>query len=557
MSRRAAVAVVCGLVAATSSTPTAAGARQERRQASEVESALRAGRPQILPDNTTIYGGDLDLRGAGVRSAFVCKRCTILGGLRASHARFERGIDFSGSTVRGEVDLDGAVFSAAALFGAPSHQDGGTYSAVGFCTRSGDRPGALFGNDVELAFATFEDIADFEGVTFCGDADLTSARFRAMARFANAEFHSTARFAAAAFERGVSFSNAAFDRDIDFTAATFGGVADFRQSLLGSPTRLNSDCGLCFQDAVFRERGDFSNAQFNHPAIFRDARFGADAVFRDTVFDAEPGEVGKQNPIVTFDHSTVGGRLELDGAKLKSSAELRSLSAATLSLPKFDPRFTLAAEGVSIGRLFADIDSIDHVREERDRMRLLRLLESSAKERGDLRLANDAHFHLQELAAEDDGLPRRIADWALYKNVAGYLVRPLRPLEWLVGIVLFATLLRAYRLIGRRSRSARSGRSSSHSFTVSTLAVPAHSGRTLVRRQTVPVVAPTTSGATGAGHGFGRTLITAFALTVAGRPEPSPLRRAELVIYVLLITCVLIAVANTNPTLRDMIDTIR
>jgi hypothetical protein len=190
-------------------------------------------------------------------------------------------------------------------------------------------------------------------------------------------------------------------------------------------------------------------------------------------------------------------------------------------------------------------------------MRLLRVLESSAKERGDLRLANDAHFHLQELAARDDGMPRKMADWVLYRNVAGYLVRPLRPLEWLIGIVFFATLLRAYRLSRQSSRSARSGRSGSPSFTVSTLGMSAHSGWTPVRRQTVPVVAPTTSRASRSSQGFGRTLITAFALTVAGRPETSPLRRVELVIYALLVTCVLIAIANTNPTLREMIDTIR
>jgi hypothetical protein len=77
------------------------------------------------------------------------------------------------------------------------------------------------------------------------------------------------------------------------------------------------------------------------------------------------------------------------------------------------------------------------------------------------------------------------------------------------------------------------------------------------RKETAPVIARTAAPTTQPAQGFGHTLITALALTVAGRPEPSPLRRAELVIYALLIACILIAVANTNPTLRDMIDTIR
>ena len=48
--------------------------------------------------------------------------------------------------------------------------------------------------------------------------------------------------------------------------------------------------------------------------------------------------------------------------------------------------------------------------------------------------------------------------------------------------------------------------------------------------------------------------VRALGLTITGREEPSPLRRAEVFVYVFLIACFLLALANTNPTLRSMFD---
>ena len=65
-------------------------------------------------------------------------------------------------------------------------------------------------------------------------------------------------------------------------------------------------------------------------------------------------------------------------------------------------------------------------------------LESSAKARGDLDLANDAQYRLQELSAADDMLPQRVADLSLYQYGAGYLRTEIL-LFWLIVIVLAAT----------------------------------------------------------------------------------------------------------------------
>jgi uncharacterized protein YjbI with pentapeptide repeats len=569
MSRLVAVAAVCGLVGAITSLPTAAAATMPRL-AEGIRIELLAGRSVLLPDRTKIVH-DLVLSGQTVRGSLVCKRCTFSGAIRAPHARFEREIDLSGSTVHGVVDLESATFLGPVRFGRFSRaRERDSRLGLG-CDRS-ERAGALFMKRVDLAFSTFNDDADFEEATFCEQASFASARFRAAVRFGHADFRSTSLFPAADFDHEAFFASAEFGGDLtDFGAATFGGVADFRQAVLGGPIPPRRDFPITFADAVFRERADFSQVKFLQRASFQDSRM-ADGVFRAATF--KPSEnVPNGMILVSFDHATVGGRLDLDEATLLSAAELRSLSTAKLSLreTRFGDSFTLHAHAVSVGELVASLDSLDHVDNDRDRIALLRLLESSAKARSDLRLANDAHFRLQALEARDDWLPRRVADYTLYRHVAGYLVRPSYPLLWLILIVFFATMVRTGRLL----LNARRGRASEPDAEVETPGEPSaareeQTGASAAREeqtrpaaareeQTGPSAKPSSPHPvkSSPGEGVGQSVLTAFWLTVTGRPEPSPLRRAELMVYVLLVACILVALANTNPTLRDMIDTVR
>jgi uncharacterized protein YjbI with pentapeptide repeats len=567
MSRLVAVAVVCGLVAAISSSPTAAATTP--RLAEEIRADLLAGRSVLLPNKTAIVH-DLVLPGRTVRSSLVCKVCTFSGAIRAPHARFEREIDLSGSKVRGVIDLESATFLGPVRFGRFSRaRERG--SPLGLeCERS-ERAGVLFMNRVNLAFSTFEDDADFEQATFCERASFASARFRGAARFGHADFRSTSLFSVADFDHEAFFASANFGGELaDFGAATFGGVADFRQAVLGGPIALRREFSITFADAVFRERADFSRVNFLQRTSFRDSRM-ADGVFRAATF--RPSENVEEGMIlVSFDHATVGRRLDLDEATLMGAAELGWLSAATLSLheTRFRDPFALNAHAVSVGELVASLDALNHVEIEQDRIALLRLLESSAKARGELRLANDAHFRLQALEARNDWLPRRVVDYALYQHVAGYLVRPGYPLFWLIVVVFLATMMRTSRLMlkGRRRRTSEpdaevgtpgmpaaneAQKNPSDAHEVQTRASPVREEQTARSDHSLrpdPVDSSPRDG-------LGQSVLTAFWLTVAGRPEPSSLRRAELMVYVLLIACILVALANTNPTLREMIDTVR
>ena len=149
-------------------------------------------------------------------------------------------------------------------------------------------------------------------------------------------------------------------------------------------------------------------------------------------------------------------------------------------------------------------------------------------------------------------------------------MRPGYPLFWLIVIVFVATVVRTARFMAKAGR----GRTSEPEDEVGTPDVPPareeQKGSSDVREerprpspvreeQTRPSADPWRRDPVESSprEGLGQSTLTAFWLTVAGRPEPSSLRRAEVMVYLLLIACILVALANTNPTLRDMIDTVQ
>jgi len=82
-----------------------------------------------------------------------------------------------------------------------------------------------------------------------------------------------------------------------------------------------------------------------------------------------------------------------------------------------------------------------------DRPAVLKLIESTAKADGDLGTENDARYEIQVLASNKYSLALRVLDWVFYRQIAGYLVRPLHPLiAWLT----FVALLAGYRLTRRK-----------------------------------------------------------------------------------------------------------
>jgi Pentapeptide repeats (9 copies) len=445
-----------------------------------------------------------------VRDVFACTGCTFKGRLDARHVVFERGVDVTGSTFDRGLGLKGARFQEPALFGSTTVRADG-----------------------DLTFATFNDVAVFDHAKFHANVDFASARFRAMARFGHAGVSGDGTFRTASFAEDSVFADTNFSGDSDFAEATFAGPADFRHAEFGRK--------VMFEGATFRARADFTDVGIQGTAKFDDARFGGDALFVQALLGQPKGPVPRADleadelHLLAFSGASVGGTLNLNDAELFGEVQLGSVSARAISIerPGFDSASVLSMDGVATRSLSIRPAYLrDYLgAEPEQRLDILRVLEATAKADGDLGRANEARFRIQLLESKDDPLLQRIADAALYRTVAGYFVQPLRPLAWLLVVIVGAALLRsahqATRPVGKNQQPKKRGRPD-----------PSVSEYRLGR--------------------FGRAareFPIALVYTITpGRNDTPPVRRFELTVYAALLGCFVVALANTNPTLREMVE---
>jgi hypothetical protein len=165
---------------------------------------------------------------------------------------------------------------------------------------------------------------------------------------------------------------------------------------------------------------------------------------------------------------------------------------------------------------------------------VLGLIESSAKARGDLGVANDAHYERKVLESQQDNWLEHGLDFVFFRTIAGYLVRPLQPLAALLILAAITTGIH----VGRRGWP----------HPAPTRAGARHRIRQQIRRAR-RILSPL-------GDAYFQTLI----LVVPGRSSSAderPARWIEALMYRLLFVCVLLGFANSNPTLRQMLDAIR
>ena len=439
--------------------------------------------------------------------------------MTASDVTFTRTVDLSGSTFTGDVDFRGASFEAPALFRAAPTE-----------TATGERAtrAARFRGTADFSLAFFDQYASFAGAVFEREAAFRDTRF------------SDATFAAA------SFANAAFDR------ASFRGAALFNKAEFLRPA--------VFSESDFRARADFSLATFVAGADFARAQFGSTASFLAARFTSSPASrraATFQNAAASADLNFTFGRFER-GADAPTDTVVAVFSDLVVgrSLVLRDVTF---AEGqrvsmaqLQVSDLVLDVAAAPQISGEDNRKSVLGEIEQSAKARGDLAVANDAHYALRQLQSEEYGPLRRAFDVVVYRGAAGYFVNPTHPLVLLLVLGLVAALVRA----GRRAEQvepAGANPGSRWGDWLGRIRLPrlvaragAAAGR-LFRAMWLPLRA------------FLVGLLDTFALLVPGRKTdgtPPFHIRLEAVTYRLLFVFALLGLANSNPALREMVDTL-
>lgn len=451
--------------------------------------------------NHAVIQGQVDLNDVTVTLPFECTNCRFEGPITARNAIFKRRVDLAGSTFTKPVQMVGATFEGPVSFGS-------TIAA------------SRFEDEAKFAMATFDDTADFENVTFA-DTTFDLARFKGDAIFAvggdfDAEFRGTTSFVRTSFAATADFRDRVFNQAPDFTEATFLGRSDFSGS-----------------------------TDFKKGATFEGTAFGPDTSFLGATLEHE----------VTFDNVTSTGTLDLSSSCIMGTLDVSNavLGGFSLADAVYDSgKVTL--EDVTAPSFSFDISSLKYLQAgdasstEADRKTALALLEASAKAKNDLGLANDAHYRLQSLKSNDYWQPFHLLDLFFYNWIAGYLVRPDHPLFTLLALAILVALVRAFMLVpeprtaGDPSRIRPGWTNRGHAIGAKMAVVTGRTGRWVH-----------TSVRPGFAH-FGHELLDTLKLIWPGSGATAKGRRAEAFAYRILFVCMLIGFANSNPTLRQMLD---
>ena len=536
---------------------------------------VRAGSP-VDRRGVTIVGG-LDLRSVGtLTSSFRCTGCTFDGRLVATDVVFQRLVDLSGATLHGNVDLRGAIFEDAVLLKRATIGTTGSPATV------------------DARLARFSGPVSFDQASFSGDAIFTGSRFLATASFAGTGFEKKAQFDLATFGEGAFFAGGMMTDDAPppgpcaETTGAFRGIASFRRTRFAGGADFGS---RCFGGPVHA-----ASASFGGPADFTLANFARDANFTEASFlDRVSFRLARFGRQALFLDATSGGDIVFDAAEFHAGAMFfRLTTTGRLSLIGVDVGEDqwIDLTGMSAGSLFMRVELADHILGSDERQRMLRILERSAQSDGDISMANDARFKLLDLQHEErHGIPRYYD--SAYRTVGGYLVRPWYPLRAFLALLLFSTLARSLAALWawwsprRKSRAVVEERDEGQLVKVSARReeVSDEEARgAVMAAEHVDQSAVSTSPITrahGRFTGLQRIITTIFrkagdslgiALSIKD-PKKRPtevedtdriwphfytgIRWTEYIAYKLLTALFLLALANSNGTARQVIDSIR
>ncbi len=487
----------CGLACAISliCAPSAQALPGGIRDGSWLSAQLQAGHRVVIRRVTFI--GAVNLNNVPeVRGTFECHSCVFKGPVTAHDVVFDRLVDLAGSRFNDAVDFTGARFDGPALFRAAL--DEGLNS--GACRFRKDATFALaaFCGDADFRDARFSD-ATFSHSSF-GIARFERAAFRGSALFNDVTFASHASFEEADFRVRADFARSQFDNGADFAAARFGGGA----SLLATTFSVEAAKDQKAENRRRKRRGQPEDPIVDQAALFQDAVSGGDLNLTFATFERQ---------IANFSDFLCGGTLNLDRAAFEFGA--------SLTLDRLQAR-----------DLVLDVDAVDEIGDQAERLVVLRQIEDSAKARGEVGIANDAHYRSRELLSEGYSSFRRLLDLVFYRGIAGYLVRPFRPLLVLLALAAVFAALRMRKL-------RRPGRASS--------AAPRGVTRRLLSEGTRRCAT------------FAGCLLDSLARAGPrwkAKRNPALYERLEVGVYRILLVCAIIGLANSNPTLRDMLDSL-
>ncbi len=427
-----------------------------------------------------------------------CQNCRFTGSFVATDLIVERIVDFSGSVFEGPVDVSAALFRDRAGFERVTFEGPVTFSSTKFAGE-----------------ASFAD-ANFEPLDFEAPADFGRAQFASRALFSSTAFNRDAGFQAAQFEAGADFSGARFAQESNFQASVFGKRVSFARALFNEVAN--------FRGATLVGGGNLGVNRFNKGVGFEEVSAGGSTEFLGAVLLGEGG----------FNNFTSTGRLALEGIRLLGDAKLY-------------------LDHVAAKQLTMDVDQIGRVPGPRVQRDVLKQVEAGARESGDLALANRARFQFLDLEGQEKTGWRRVVDRVFFRDVAGYLVKPVRPLISLAILILICGLIRSQASLRQEFVSWRETRS--ERVRVSGLMARMRVSLKMVGNAVERLFT-----------GIGKAANVAFRRKPSHIPPADPdqpraygtalILGTEFFVYKLMIALFLLALGNSNATVRQLLDAV-
>jgi hypothetical protein len=307
-------------------------------------------------------------------------------------------------TIRGPFVLtnsiiEGALIAPVTIFKGMVDFTNSTFSGGTNQPSFVDLRESIFEGDVVWSRAEF-------GVTSENQSsvDLRGAEFRGITDIRSSEFNVPAQFQNATFEGRTSFQQTQFHKSSDFTGVTFEDSISFNYSRFEELTN--------FERANVAKDADFTGASFNAGVIFR-------------MLSVTGG--------LSIRRAYLGGKVILDRA---------SVGDLELEENEFLAGVQLGMAEIEADSLEMDLEDIDKINHDQQKRAVLEALERTARNKGSISIANDALFHRRVLENKERGQPLQILNRIFNEGVAGYAVRPLRPLFGVLVVVLFGSLVR-------------------------------------------------------------------------------------------------------------------
>jgi uncharacterized protein YjbI with pentapeptide repeats len=365
----------------------------------------------------------------------------ILEDAGEGEAHFERFVfpelNFKNRKLKASCRFNGATFTMDAHFNDSTFMHDATFCYVTFI------------QEVDFARATFIQDAEFDGAILSHDAEFGIVTFMQRASFSSATFIQDAEFNGVIFTQNAEFGSATFTKDALFESAIF-----MMDVVFDSATFMQD---AIFGYATFTQAADFWHTKFHGIADWEGSKFLDRAEFRSTNFDPQ----NKGIPSAVFAHVKFSkpGKIVFDGVDLSRAlfhncdvSHVWFTSSVKWAKREGNHGLAVFEETIPLEQEVVEGLQRNGQRDYQAVAQIYQQLKKNYDSRLDYWTANEFHFgemEMKRLAGPTTGRLLWLRRWwhrnlsfvAWYKDASDYGNSYRKPLLWLLGTLLAATLL--------------------------------------------------------------------------------------------------------------------